>query len=58
MFLLIFIFNNDSLLISYFINDFANSGDIVLFIGAGDNIAKLAKETAEFMIGVKQWKKQ
>lgn len=45
---------NDSLLISYFINDFANSGDIVLFIGAGDNIAKLAKETAEFMIGVKQ----
>jgi len=43
---------NDSLSISCFINDFTNSGDIVLFIGAGDNIAKLAKEAAEFMIGV------
>ncbi|HCE59285.1 MAG TPA: hypothetical protein DEQ74_00390, partial [Wolbachia sp.] len=42
---------NDSLSISRFINDFTNSGDIVLFIGAGGNIAKLAKETAECMIG-------
>jgi len=43
---------NDSLSISRFINDFTNSGDIVLFIGAGGNIAKLAKEAVEFMIGV------
>ncbi len=35
---------NDSLLISSFISDFANSGDIILFIGGGSNIAKLAKE--------------
>lgn len=43
---------NDSLSILRFINDFTNSGDIVLFIGAGGNIAKLAKEAAEFMTGV------
>ncbi|VVC46328.1 Mur ligase, central,Mur ligase, C-terminal,Mur ligase, N-terminal catalytic domain,UDP-N-acetylmuramate-- [Cinara cedri] len=43
---------NDSLSISRFINDFTNSGDIVLFIGAGGKIAKLAKEAVEFIIGV------
>ncbi|MDD9335792.1 MAG: Mur ligase domain-containing protein [Wolbachia sp.] len=37
---------NDSLLISRFISNFTNFGDIVLFIGAGGNITKLAKETA------------
>ncbi|WP_341808902.1 UDP-N-acetylmuramate--L-alanine ligase [Wolbachia endosymbiont (group E) of Neria commutata] len=43
----------DSLLISRFINGSTNCGDIVLFIGAGSNIAKLAKETAEHMKKVK-----
>ncbi|AWW50867.1 UDP-N-acetylmuramate--L-alanine ligase [Wolbachia endosymbiont of Folsomia candida] len=38
---------NDSSVISRFIDDFTNSGDVVLFIGTGGNIAKLAKETAE-----------
>ncbi|MDG7056242.1 MAG: UDP-N-acetylmuramate--L-alanine ligase [Wolbachia endosymbiont of Meromenopon meropis] len=37
---------NNALLISKFINDWANSGDIILFIGISENIAKLAKETA------------
>ncbi|MCA4774527.1 glutamate ligase domain-containing protein, partial [Wolbachia endosymbiont of Mansonella perstans] len=36
---------NNALLISHFINDSTNSGDVVLFIGAGSNIAKLARET-------------
>ncbi|MGL9717249.1 MAG: UDP-N-acetylmuramate--L-alanine ligase [Wolbachia sp.] len=36
---------NDALLISHFINDSTNSGDVVLFIGAGSNVAELAKET-------------
>ncbi|NSM56361.1 UDP-N-acetylmuramate--L-alanine ligase [Wolbachia endosymbiont of Atemnus politus] len=36
---------NDALLISHFISDSTNSGDVVLFIGAGSNIAKLARET-------------
>jgi UDP-N-acetylmuramate--alanine ligase len=40
---------NDSLLISHFINNSTNPGDIVLFIGAGSNIAKLVKGTAEHM---------
>ncbi|MDR1139323.1 MAG: UDP-N-acetylmuramate--L-alanine ligase [Rickettsiales bacterium] len=40
---------NNALLISRFINDSTNSGDVVLFIGAGGNIAKLAKETAALM---------
>ncbi|MDG7053017.1 MAG: UDP-N-acetylmuramate--L-alanine ligase [Wolbachia endosymbiont of Alcedoecus sp.] len=40
---------NNALLISHFINDSTNSGDVVLFIGAGGNIAKLAKETAVLM---------
>lgn len=40
---------NNALLISHFINDSTNSGDVVLFIGAGSNIAKLAKETAALM---------
>jgi UDP-N-acetylmuramate--alanine ligase len=40
---------DDVLLISHFINDSTNSGDVVLFIGAGGNIAKLAKETAALM---------
>ncbi|MDR2978294.1 MAG: UDP-N-acetylmuramate--L-alanine ligase [Rickettsiales bacterium] len=35
---------NNALLISHFINDSTNSGDVVLFIGAGGNIAKLARE--------------
>ncbi len=37
---------NDALLISHFISDSTSPGDIVLFIGAGSNIAKLAKKTA------------
>ncbi|UIP91569.1 recombinase zinc beta ribbon domain-containing protein [Wolbachia pipientis] len=41
---------NDALLISHFISDSTNSGDVVLFIGAGSNIAKLAKETAELLL--------
>lgn len=41
---------NDALLISHFISDSTNSGDVVLFIGAGSNIAKLAKETAELLV--------
>jgi UDP-N-acetylmuramate--alanine ligase len=40
---------NNALLISHFINDSTNSGDVVLFIGAGSNIAKLAKETVALM---------
>ncbi|MDM8335688.1 UDP-N-acetylmuramate--L-alanine ligase [Wolbachia pipientis] len=40
---------NDALLISHFISDSTNLGDVVLFIGAGNNIAKLAKETAALM---------
>ncbi|MFP3027444.1 MAG: UDP-N-acetylmuramate--L-alanine ligase, partial [Wolbachia sp.] len=44
---------NDSLLISHFISDSTNSGDVVLFIGAGSNIDKLAKETAALIAGVK-----
>ncbi|WCR57624.1 MAG: UDP-N-acetylmuramate--L-alanine ligase [Wolbachia endosymbiont of Ctenocephalides felis wCfeJ] len=40
---------NNALLISHLINDSTNSGDVVLFIGAGGNIAKLAKETAALM---------
>ncbi|MCM1002237.1 UDP-N-acetylmuramate--L-alanine ligase [Wolbachia pipientis] len=40
---------NNALLISHSINDSTNSGDVVLFIGAGGNIAKLAKETAALM---------
>ncbi|MGL9725791.1 MAG: UDP-N-acetylmuramate--L-alanine ligase [Wolbachia sp.] len=40
---------NDALLISYFISDSTNSGDVVLFIGAGDNVAKLAKETQRYL---------
>ncbi|WP_395463423.1 UDP-N-acetylmuramate--L-alanine ligase [Wolbachia endosymbiont of Cantharis cryptica] len=43
---------NDALLISHFISDSTNSGDVVLFIGAGSNIAKLAKETAALMAEV------
>jgi UDP-N-acetylmuramate--alanine ligase len=43
---------NDALLISHFISDSTNSGDVVLFIGAGSNIAKLAKETVVLMSGV------
>ncbi len=43
---------NDALLISHFISNSTNSGDIVLFIGAGSNIAKLAKETAVLMAKV------
>lgn len=37
---------NDALLISHFISDSTSPGDIVLFIGTGSNIAKLAKKTA------------
>ncbi|WP_341821019.1 UDP-N-acetylmuramate--L-alanine ligase [Wolbachia endosymbiont (group A) of Myopa testacea] len=44
---------NDSLLISHFISDSTSPGDIVLFIGAGSNIAKLAKETAALIAEVK-----
>ncbi|WP_265026657.1 UDP-N-acetylmuramate--L-alanine ligase [Wolbachia endosymbiont (group A) of Bibio marci] len=40
---------NDSLLISHFISDSTSPGDIVLFIGAGSNIAKLAKEAAKLI---------
>ncbi len=40
---------NDSLLISRFISDSTSPGDIVLFIGAGSNIDKLAKETAKLI---------
>ncbi|MGL9681953.1 MAG: UDP-N-acetylmuramate--L-alanine ligase [Wolbachia sp.] len=40
---------NNALLISHFINDSTNLGDVVLFIGAGDNIAKLGKETVALM---------
>ncbi|MDE5061334.1 MULTISPECIES: UDP-N-acetylmuramate--L-alanine ligase [Wolbachia] len=40
---------NDSLLISRFISDSTNLGDVVLFIGAGSNIDKLAKETAKLI---------
>ncbi len=43
---------NDALLISNFISDSTNSGDIVLFIGAGINVARLARETVVFMSGV------
>ncbi|NUY39750.1 UDP-N-acetylmuramate--L-alanine ligase [Wolbachia endosymbiont of Litomosoides brasiliensis] len=48
-------FNNvkimdDALLISNFISDSTNSGDIVLFIGAGNNVARLARETVVFML--------
>ncbi|WP_246214308.1 UDP-N-acetylmuramate--L-alanine ligase [Wolbachia endosymbiont of Cruorifilaria tuberocauda] len=47
-------FNNvktvdNALVISHFINNSTNSGDVVLFIGAGSNIAKLARETATLM---------
>ncbi|QKX03344.1 UDP-N-acetylmuramate--L-alanine ligase [Wolbachia endosymbiont of Litomosoides sigmodontis] len=50
-------FNNvkimdDALLVSNFISNSTNSGDIVLFIGAGNNIARLARETVVFMSGV------
>ncbi|WFW29657.1 MAG: UDP-N-acetylmuramate--L-alanine ligase [Wolbachia endosymbiont of Menacanthus eurysternus] len=41
---------NSALLISHFIDDFTSPDDIVLFIGAGSNIVKLAKETAAFYI--------
>jgi UDP-N-acetylmuramate--alanine ligase len=44
---------NDSLLISHFISDSTNSGDVVLFIGAGSNIDKLAKEAAALIAEVK-----
>ncbi|WP_341812144.1 UDP-N-acetylmuramate--L-alanine ligase [Wolbachia endosymbiont (group A) of Conops quadrifasciatus] len=44
---------NDSLLISHFVSDSTSPGDIVLFIGAGSNIAKLAKETAALIAEVK-----
>ncbi|MDN5248225.1 MAG: UDP-N-acetylmuramate--L-alanine ligase [Wolbachia endosymbiont of Tyrophagus putrescentiae] len=44
---------NDSLLITRFINDFTDPGDMVLFIGAGGNIARLAQETAKLMAGDK-----
>ncbi|MGL9732519.1 MAG: UDP-N-acetylmuramate--L-alanine ligase [Wolbachia sp.] len=44
---------NNALLISHFINDSTNLGDIILFIGAGSNIAKLAKETAALMSEIK-----
>ncbi|QKX02594.1 UDP-N-acetylmuramate--L-alanine ligase [Wolbachia endosymbiont of Dirofilaria (Dirofilaria) immitis] len=37
---------NDALFISHSINNLTNSGDVVLFIGASSNIAKLARETA------------
>ncbi|MBA8770128.1 UDP-N-acetylmuramate--L-alanine ligase [Wolbachia pipientis] len=40
---------NDALLISHFISDSTSPGDIVLFIGAGSNIAKLAKEAAKLI---------
>lgn len=43
---------NDALLISHFISNSTSSGDVVLFIGAGSNIAKLAKETAVLMLKV------
>ncbi len=39
---------NDALLISNFISDSTNSGDIVLFIGAGINVARLFITTAIF----------
>ncbi|CCE77094.1 MULTISPECIES: glutamate ligase domain-containing protein [Wolbachia] len=38
---------NDALLISHFISNSTSSGDVVLFIGAGSNIAKLAREAAK-----------
>ncbi|MBV0899474.1 MAG: UDP-N-acetylmuramate--L-alanine ligase [Wolbachia endosymbiont of Fragariocoptes setiger] len=41
---------NDSILISHFINDFTSSLDIVLFIGAGNNITKLAQETVSLIL--------
>lgn len=41
---------NDALLISHFISNSTSSGDVVLFIGAGSNIAKLAKETAKLLL--------
>uniref|UniRef100_A0A1A9VKB5 UDP-N-acetylmuramate--L-alanine ligase n=1 Tax=Glossina austeni TaxID=7395 RepID=A0A1A9VKB5_GLOAU len=44
---------NDSLLISHFISNSTNSGDVVLFIGAGSNIDKLAKEAAALIAEVK-----
>ena len=40
---------NDSALISHFISSVTSSGDIVLFIGAGGNIAKLTRETAQIL---------
>lgn len=44
---------NDALLISHFISDSTSPSNIVLFIGAGSNIAKLAKETAALIAEVK-----
>ncbi|WP_353287863.1 glutamate ligase domain-containing protein [Wolbachia endosymbiont (group B) of Gerris lacustris] len=41
---------NDALLISHFISNSTNSGDVVLFIGAGSNIAKLAREAAKLLL--------
>lgn len=43
---------NDSSVIAHFIDGFANSEDVVLFIGAGNNISRLAQETAELLIRV------
>lgn len=41
---------NDALLISHFISNSTSSGDVVLFIGAGSNIAKLAREAAKLLL--------
>ncbi len=44
---------NDALLISHLINNLTNSGDVVLFIGTSNNIAKLARETTILMSEIK-----
>ncbi|WP_255419689.1 hypothetical protein [Wolbachia endosymbiont of Dipetalonema caudispina] len=44
---------NNASFISYFISNLTNSGDIVLFIGTSNNIAKLAKEIVVLMSKVK-----
>ncbi|MHC3897618.1 UNVERIFIED_CONTAM: recombinase zinc beta ribbon domain-containing protein [Wolbachia endosymbiont of Nasonia longicornis] len=41
---------NDALLISHFISNSTSPGDVVLFIGAGSNIAKLAREAAKLLL--------
>lgn len=44
---------DDALLISHLISNLTNSGDVVLFIGLSNNIAKLARETTTLMSKIK-----